>query len=165
MNVSADIVDDEKGETRPAIALWTLHKDLSRLTQLLAGVARETEGGTDPLDQAPAHPDPRTFFSQLLTLRRTRDTFFNDDLFGEPAWDIMLALMIARIDKREMRISELAEVTHSPGSVTLEHVKALARAHLIERYDDGDDTDDFHISLSSEAARRLAELYRATARS
>lgn len=163
MNVSLDRVEDQP-DARPAISLWTLHKDLSRLAEILADVAQEADAHSATPGDSASLPDPRTFFSQLLALRRARDTFFDGALFGEPAWDIMLALMIARIDKREMRLSELAALTHSTESVARDHVRALKDAQLIERYDDGDDDGDYCISLSAEAARRMAELYRAKAR-
>lgn len=162
MSVSAETVENER-EARPAISLWTLHKDLSRLAEILADVAQDAEANRQSGSVATL-PDPRAFFSQLLALRRARDTFFDGVLFGEPAWDIMLALMIARIDKREMRISELVGLTQTTDSLARMHVQALMNAQLIQRYDDGDDEGDYHISLSDEAARRMAELYRAKAR-
>jgi len=57
---------------------------------------------TRPAFAAPA-PDPmeqraraRAGAERLYAERRCRDTLFPDALFGEPAWDLLLAMFIAR---------------------------------------------------------------------
>ena len=152
-----------------AISLWNLHKSLSRLADELAEAARETEirAGNDNPDEAqkPAQAAaPREYFEALLRQRRARDRYFGTTLFGEPAWDIMLELMIARIDGRELKISELGAASYAPGIATRQYVDALGEAKLVETYQDVDHLGDCYLALSSEAARRMAELYRARSR-
>ncbi len=76
----------------------------------------------------------------------------------------MLELMIARIHGCEMKVSELGAGTYAPGIVTRQYVDALAEAKLVERYEDAGNEADCLLALSSEAARRMAELYRARTR-
>ncbi len=71
-------------------------------------------------------------FEALLRQRRARDRYFGSTLFGEPAWDIMLDLMIARIDGREMKLSELGVGSFRPETATRQYVDALADAKLVE---------------------------------
>ncbi|MBO9498441.1 MAG: hypothetical protein J7496_10450 [Novosphingobium sp.] len=152
-----------------AISLWNLHKSLTRLADELAQAARETDvrAGNDNRsgNEAPAPAvSPRDYFEALLRQRRARDRYFGSTLFGEPAWDIMLELMIARIDGREMRVSELALASYAPDMATRQYIDALAEAKLIDLYEDTVAQDDCFLTLSSEAARRMAELYRARSR-
>ena len=168
MTASANSAKTEPVQDDQAIALWNLHRNLTRLADELAGAAREAEThvGNDnrtAANEAPA-VSPRSYFEALLRQRRARDRYFGSSLFGEPAWDIMLELMIARIDGREMKLSELGVGNSAPETATREYIDELAAAKLIERYDDGEETGDCLLALSSEAARRMAELYRARMR-
>lgn len=162
--------NEELEQEREGISLWSLHRDLTRLADELAGAARlvEHNPGNDNIATSKGEPAPlaapREYFEALLIQRRERERCFGSELFSEPAWDIMLELMIARIDGREMRISELGVGHHSPGAITGQYVAALVEAKLIERYDCTEGSPDCHLVLSSEAARRMAELYRARTR-
>jgi len=151
-----------------AISLWNLHKSLKKLADELAQAARETDvrAGNDNPDDRPAAlaTSPRDYFEALLRQRRARDRYFGSTMFGEPAWDIMLELMIARIDEREMKISELGAASYAPAIATRQYVDALADAKLVECFQDADAEGDCFLALSSEAARRMAELYRARSR-
>ncbi len=162
--------NEELDQEREGISLWTLHRDLTRLADELAGAARRVEdnAGNDNAavskDESAPLAAPREYFEALLIQRRERERCLGSELFSEPAWDIMLELMIARINGREMRISELGASHHSPGAITGQYVAALVEAKLIERYDCTEGSPDCHLALSSEAARRMAELYRARTR-
>jgi len=157
----------EPGQDEDAISLWNLHRSLTKLADELADVARGADsrsGNDNAVEDGKAALAPREYFEALLRQRRARDRYFGSTLFGEPAWDIMLELMIARIDGREMKISELGAASIAPGIAARQYVEALADAKLVERYEDADDEGDCYLALSSEAARRMAELYRARAR-
>jgi len=146
--------------TDQTFGLWNLHENLHRLADELATAAREIQesaGNDNPAPQA----EPRDYFQSLLQVRRTRDQYFGGAPFSEPAWDIMLELMLARIDGREMRVSELAASAAFPAGVMNGHLDALEQARLIDRFDNTENQNDHFIALSSEAARRMAELYRA----
>lgn len=150
---------DNHDRDEPPISLWNLLKNLTRLTEELAQDA--AHAGNDNAGRG-THPPlaPRQYFEALLLQRRARERQVRDSLFSEPAWDIMLELMIARIDGRELRISELG-ANAAAGEQAHDHVDALVQARLVERFEDADPAQDCSLALSSEAARRMAELYRA----
>ena len=54
-------------------------------------------------DQADARARARAWAERLYAERRRRDDMFPDALFGEPAWDLLLAMFIAR-DKSQTMI-------------------------------------------------------------
>lgn len=174
MNGPVTSTDQEDTQERESISLWNLHRDLTRLADELAGAARraDTDVSNDNLapapsdgsTQAPSPTAPRDYFETLLIQRRERERCLGSELFSEPAWDIMLELMIARIDGREMRISELGGGHENHGKISSSYVDALVEAMLIERFDCLEGSADCFLSLSSEAARRMAELYRARTR-
>lgn len=152
------------------IALWNLHRNLARLADELALVAKDAGTASDNASPSPASNiaealSPRAYFEALLRLRRTREQYFGNKLFGEPAWDIMIELMLARIDGQEKKTSELGAFLASSDSERRTFVDALIESRLVERFHNGEDESDDYVALSSEAARRMAELYRARTRS
>lgn len=58
---------------------------------------------------------------RLYSERRRRDEHFPAGLFGEPAWDMLLALFAAREDGRDLGIAEACEAS----GVTLRSGRAL----------------------------------------
>ena len=167
MSVNANCLADDGGREDHAISLWNLHENLSRLADDLAEAAQMfDQAAPDKSREKPALDTmgPRAFFASLLDLRRNREKHFGIELFGEPAWDIMLQLMIARIDDKELRLSELIGNPASPPAATRHYVEELIQARLVDRFENAADERDFYLSLSSEAARRMAELYRARMR-
>ena len=51
----------------------------------------------------------RAVAERLYAERRKRDEYFPPSLFGEPAWDLLLTLFIARDDGRAVPLSEAYE--------------------------------------------------------
>lgn len=49
-----------------------------------------------PADQAEERARARAWADRLYAERRRRDALFPDGLFGEPAWDLLLALFLAQ---------------------------------------------------------------------
>ena len=167
--MTATLTSVAEGEPRPRrdISLWNLQENLAKLAEELAEAARRFDAAADnDIDAQPSIEamTPRQYFASLLDLRRTRERYFGNELFGEPAWDIMLELMIARIDDREILSSELRSHGNSPNVVTRHYLEALVEAKLVDMFDNAANVDDPSIALSSEAARRMAELYRARTR-
>ena len=167
MSANSNCLAEDGGRKNHAITLWNLQDHLSRLASDLAEAAQMFDKASSDAGKEPAAIEamtPRAFFTSLLELRRMRERHFGTELFGEPAWDVMLQLMIARIDDKELRLSELAGNPASPAVVTRHYVEELIEAKLVDRFDNAEDERDFYLTLSSEAARRMAELYRARTR-
>lgn len=158
---------DERLEQEPeGISLWNFQRDLLRLAEELSEAPAEASGRLhDHRVGEPGHTEaPRLYFEALLAQRRERKLAFADDRLSHPAWDIMLRLMIARIDGRDMRVSEVVANHDSGHAIAQEDIDSLLKAMLIEQYDCTSGSADCLLALSSEAARRMAELYRARMR-
>jgi hypothetical protein len=56
---------------------------------------RPATSGT-ALDRAQERAEARAWADRLYAERRRRDDLFPEGIFGEPAWDLMLAMFIAR---------------------------------------------------------------------
>ena len=63
-----------------------------------------------------------------------RATLFpHADLFGEPAWDIMLSLFSAQEEARQVPVAEIARAANIPADLAAHHLAQLERRGLVER--------------------------------
>lgn len=107
----------------------------------------------------PGSPD-KSFFAHIIAMRRNRDRIFGPDLFGEPAWDILLNLMVARFDERGMAVRDLAEAIGHPESTTIRFIDAMAADRLLERDNQPTDPRNAVVRLTDRAASAMLAFFR-----
>lgn len=119
---------------------------------------RPAKDGEDFADIDAAH------IRAIIRARRLRDQFFRSDLFADPAWDMLLDLMAARIEKGRVAVSSLCIAAAVPPTTALRWIKALTDRGLFVRSADPLDGRRVYIALSDEAARSVAAYLRAAQR-
>lgn len=87
----------------------------------------------------------------ILRLRRRREALFGSDLFGEPAWDMMLELYAAELAGRRESVSGLCSVSGVPSTTALRWIKLLENAGWIGRQADPVDGRRSFLSLRGKA--------------
>jgi Mn-dependent DtxR family transcriptional regulator len=70
---------------------------------------------------------------QLYRQRRQRDEALGSDLFGEPAWDLLLDLYIARSQQRPVSVMSASVALGVPAEATWAWVSRLEEHGLVER--------------------------------
>ena len=65
--------------------------------------------------------------------RGLRRTLFEPNLFGEPAWDILLALYVIDDVERRLNIAQLTAITHVPLTTALRWLAHLEDQDLVSR--------------------------------
>ena len=95
-------------------------------------------------------PDTLALAKRLYRERRTRAAVFgsNEDLFGEPAWDILLHLFVAASEHRPVRVSDCCAAAAVPRTTALRWLQTLTRRELVERMDDHLDSRSSLVRLS-----------------
>lgn len=89
---------------------------------------------------------------QLYLTRRRRDKVFESfDLFGEPAWDIMLDLLVMQAHDRRVGVSSSCIASGCPSTTALRHIKRLEDHGLITVTDDPYDRRRRYMELTSTA--------------
>lgn len=96
---------------------------------------------------------------QLIAHRRMRDAFFSGDLFADPAWDILLDLYAAHLERVTVSVSSLCIAAAVPPTTALRWVKLMTRSALLERRPDSDDRRRVHIVLSQSARTAMHEFF------
>jgi DNA-binding MarR family transcriptional regulator len=87
--------------------------------------------------------------------RRGRKRFFNGELFGEPAWDILLSLYVRGTSRGEMNTTRVLELAEVPMTTGLRHLYELERRGLIQRIPSAMDKRSVSIGLSSDGLRAM----------
>ena len=90
----------------------------------------------------PVHRNPAALeatIRRVLTIRRMRTRIFNQKIFGEPAWDILLELYAARLGSKREYISSLCIASGAPPTTALRWINSLEECRLIRRHSDPND--------------------------
>ena len=94
----------------------------------------------------------------IIRLRRSRDRYFGSHLFADPAWDMLLDLMAARLERVQVAVSSLCIAACVPPTTALRWVKMMTQSGLFERANDPKDRRRVFIRLSEEAAQSMTRL-------
>jgi hypothetical protein len=84
----------------------------------------------------------------LLDERRIRRRFLPDELFHGPAWDMLLALFVARDERLPMNVKTLVSLSDAPTTTSQRWIEHLYQLKLINRVTDTVDRRRLEISLS-----------------
>lgn len=112
---------------------------------------------TDPAiaDAPPAAP-PLTLARarRAFAARRRRQQVFGNraDIFGEPAWDMLLDLYIALHEGRSVTVSNACLSSGAATTTGLRWVATLAERGLVERIPDPKDGRRYFVRLTAEAS-------------
>jgi hypothetical protein len=124
----------------------------TRLSYIAAALQRVAADGHPPYGaRSKAYPfDDRAALCSLArhayALRRQRAAIFGSaELFGEPAWDILLDLYIAHAEGKQVSVSSACIGSGSPPTTGLRWLTVLADKGLIAR--EADDRDHRRIMV------------------
>jgi DNA-binding MarR family transcriptional regulator len=92
-----------------------------------------------PLERAKRHYRNR---------RRRELAFKNSNLFGEPAWDMLVDLFIANEEGNSISVSSLCIAAVVPGTTALRWIAILEQENLIKRTPDPNDQRRVFLSLT-----------------
>jgi hypothetical protein len=108
--------------------------------ELVAIAARLRDVAASPASMQRSERRYLALARQTYALRRKRTAIFgNPELFGEPAWDILLDLYIAQADGKAVSVSSACIGSASPPTTGLRWLGVLAEEGLVMRENDADD--------------------------
>lgn len=125
------------------------------LTAKLSAVAEEFSGRAERVDdRVPDQQGERGRSSSLdmaqtlIDQRRMRRRFLPDDLFHEPAWDMLLALYLAWHANKVMNVKTLVSAADAPVTTSQRWIDHLAKLGLVTRVVDPTDRRRIEVTLS-----------------
>ncbi|MCR5870290.1 MULTISPECIES: hypothetical protein [unclassified Sphingomonas] len=151
--------------------LRLLNEEVARLAAVLSDFAadpvrrelRERGPSFRAEPSAVPDPDPRTVRATIRA-RRLRDQHFAPELFADPAWDMLLDLYAARLERGRVSVSSLCIAASVPPTTALRWIGTMHDAGLFEREADPGDRRRAHIMLSARAADAMRGYFAAVAR-
>lgn len=148
--------------------LHQLSEEVGRIAGILASLSDEDEA-VATLKPGLSHEAPEEGIDAgqiraIIRARRLREQFFRADLFADPAWDMLLDLMAARIEKKRVAVSSLCIAAAVPATTALRWIKALTDRGLFLRSADPQDGRRVYIELSEETAKSVCAYLKAAQR-
>lgn len=105
-----------------------------------------------------ALPDKR-LIRQIIRQRRLRDRYFENDLFADPGWDILLDLTAARVEQRRISVTSLCAAAAVPPTTALRWIHMMTKMGVLVREKDDLDQRRTFIALSESAADSMARYF------
>lgn len=147
---------------RPAPSVLELCEEVSRIAASLARLSAQY--GAPPQKSAPF---PATnvcgvsaeIVNSLISARRQRCRYFPEELFADPAWDMMLNLLAAEIAQRRVSISSLCVAAAVPATTALRWISTLEQQGLFVRRPDLQDARREFVELSPSASDMLRRYF------
>jgi DNA-binding MarR family transcriptional regulator len=136
--------------------LARMSAEVARVAELLARLAStETDDPSRAADrrQTFAPPPPAidiaaTTVRDVIRARRLRDRFLGEALFEDPAWDILLDLFAAHLERARVSVSSLCIAAAVPTTTALRWIGKMSDVGLLARVADPDDRRRAFIALS-----------------
>jgi hypothetical protein len=119
-----------------------------------AAAAPVSNGFVTPAGQPPL-PDPR-MVRQVIANRQARARFFDAELFGDPAWDMLLDLTAARGEGVQVSVTSLCIASAVPATTALRWLTQMVEAGLFVRVPDPADRRRAFIALSDRSLTAMA---------
>jgi DNA-binding transcriptional ArsR family regulator len=95
-----------------------------------------------------------------LIERRRRNSVFDPELLGEPAWDILLDLFVAKVGAKRISVTSACIAADVPPTTALRWLTVLEQDGLIHRMNDEFDQRRTWVTLTDEGFRKLAAYLR-----
>lgn len=144
--------------------LQQLSEEVGRIAGALAALSEETRSAGEGPAGEPAVRAPATQIRAIIRARRLRDQHFDAALFADPAWDMLLDLMAARLRGEKVAVSSLCIAAAVPPTTALRWIKSLCDQGLFVRAADPEDGRRVFIALSDEAAAAMEAYFAAALR-
>ena len=153
-----------------AARLRRLNEEVARIADALARLTRnelaeqdevERRGGLREPEMAyrgPEGPPPEIDPAEIravIRARRMRGQFFTPELFADPAWDMLLDLFAASLERRRVSVSSLCIAAAVPPTTALRWIGTMHDAGLFGREADPGDRRRAYIVLSEKALQGM----------
>ena len=152
-----DVASDNNAER-----LRQLSEEVSRIASTLARLSTGPGAPVRPIEKVPAGDVPPLSVDtvrSVIRARRLRARYFRDDLFADPAWDMLLDLLQAEIAQLRVPVSSLCIAASVPATTALRWLKAMVSQGLFVRRADPHDGRRVFVELAPEASQALRRYF------
>lgn len=153
----ADVASDKN-----AARLRQLSDEVGRIAATLARLSTGPTQQSRPLEHTNAGDAPEVSAETvraIIRARRLRARYFPEDLFADPAWDMLLDLLQAEIAKLRVPVSSLCIAAAVPATTALRWLKSMVQQGIFIRRADPHDGRRVFVELAPETSRALRRYF------
>lgn len=153
----SDIAADRNAER-----LRQLSDEVSRIASTLARLSTGPAAASPSPIKTPQFDAPAVSVETIRSIiraRRLRGRYFQDGLFADPAWDMLLDLLQAEISQLRVPVSSLCIAAAVPATTALRWLKTMVEQGLFIRRADPHDGRRVFIELAPDASRALRNYF------
>lgn len=92
---------------------------------------------------------------RVIKSRRQRSRYFSEDLFADPAWDILLDLLYSELMQTRVSVSSLCLAAAVPATTALRWINSMVQQGLITRHEDPRDRRRVFVELAPDVSLAL----------
>ncbi len=136
--------------------------DLAQIVERLSTLTERLEGAAEGFGLSAgqfATRVPAQVLESIYAGRRLRTSIFGGDvdLFGEPAWDMLLDAAIMEAKGKAVSVSSACLAADVPSTTALRYLSALEERKLLERQSDPLDSRKKYVKLTAKGRRLLKD--------
>lgn len=153
----SDVATDRNAER-----LRQLSEEVSRIASTLARLSSGpamSRPVLEPMTSTDLPQLPAETVRNIIRARRLRSRFFSEELFADPAWDMLLDLLQAEIAQLRVPVSSLCIAAVVPATTALRWLKTLVSQGLFVRRADPHDGRRVFVELAPEASQALRRYF------
>jgi DNA-binding MarR family transcriptional regulator len=152
-----DIASDNNAER-----LRQLSEEVSRIASTLARLSTGPGGpprSPEPVPASDVPPLSAETVRSVIRARRLRARYFREELFADPAWDMLLDLLQAEIAQLRVPVSSLCIAASVPATTALRWLKTMVGQGLFVRRADPHDGRRVFVELAPDASQALRRYF------
>ena len=153
----SDVASDRSAER-----LRQLSDEVNRIAATLARLSSGPGSPPPALERVQAGDIPPLSVEtvrNIIRARRLRSRYFAEDLFADPAWDMLLDLLQAEISQPRVPVSSLCIAAAVPATTALRWLKTMVSKGVFIRRADPHDGRRVFVELTPEASQALRRYF------
>lgn len=152
----ADVARDGSTER-----LRQLSEEVGRIASTLARLSAGPAASRPPIEHSTAELPSVSADTvrNIIRARRLRARYFPEELFADPAWDMLLDLLQAEIGQLRVPVSSLCIAAAVPATTALRWLKTLVSQGLFVRRPDPHDGRRVYVELGQDTSRALRRYF------
>ena len=150
------------GSDNNAERLRQLSEEVSRIASTLARLSTGPGAPVRAIEQSASGDAPPLsveIVRSVIRARRLRARYFHEELFADPAWDMLLDLLQAEIAQLRVPVSSLCIAAAVPATTALRWLKTMVSQGLFHRRADPHDGRRVFVELAPEASQALRRYF------
>lgn len=145
-----------------AARLRQLSDEVNRIAATLARLSTGPAAAARPVEAEAQGEAPDVSVETIRTViraRRLRSRYFPEELFADPAWDMLLDLLQAEISKLRVPVSSLCIAAAVPATTALRWLKTMTQQGIFVRRADPHDGRRVFVELAPQTSHALRRYF------